>query len=170
MAIPGQGVDALGKPAIDPTENVLNLVRAESKRQDDLRTMQADHMRELMARDRETADRLREIETARLDAIRAVDQGQIQRSAEVSAQVATTLAGQVASSAEAFRVSLAASLEPIQKDIADLRRVQYEQAGQKSQVVETRAKSSGLGQWTAIIVSAILGVVTLSVSIILALT
>jgi hypothetical protein len=126
------------KEVIDPTKNVLDLVAAETKRQDDLRGVEGAHIRELMGRDQLLAERMRVIETARLDAIRAVDQGQIQRAAEVSAQQATTLAAQTTNLAEAFRVSLAAALEPMQKDIADLRRVQYEQAGQKAQVVETR--------------------------------
>ena len=33
----GMGVDSLGGPVIDPTENVISLVEAEAKRQDDLR-------------------------------------------------------------------------------------------------------------------------------------
>jgi len=139
----------MGGPVMDPTSNVYALVEAETKRQDDLRRMDAAHqhelmerdrihLRELMDRDRVHAEQMRIIETARLDAIRAVDQGQIQRAAEVSAQQATTLATQTTNLAEAFRVSLAAALEPMQKDIADLRRVQYEQAGKTAQVVETR--------------------------------
>ena len=37
---------------------------------------------------------------------------------------------------------LSAALEPIRKDIADLRRAQYEAQGQKTQVVETRDTNS----------------------------
>jgi hypothetical protein len=74
----------------------------------------------------------------------------VNRAAEVSAQqaltlstqtqtLAETLRTQVAAAATAATVALAAALEPIQKDIADLRRAQYEQAGSKAQVVDTRA-------------------------------
>jgi len=57
---------------------------------------------------------------------------------------AETLRNQVAAAAQASTVALAAALEPIQKDIADLRRVQYEQQGQKSAVVEQRSSTSDL--------------------------
>ena len=44
----------------------------------------------------------------------------------------------MAAAATAASTALSAALEPIQKDIADLRRAQYEAQGQKTQVVETR--------------------------------
>lgn len=69
--------------------------------------------------------RLREAETARMDAIRTVDVGAVNRAAEVSATQAQTLASQVAVSAETLRTqvaaaataastALSAALEPIQ--------------------------------------------------------
>jgi hypothetical protein len=146
---PGPGVDASGQAVIDPTQNVLQLVEAAIKRQDDLRESEAKHIRELdMMRDNHSKE-LRETESARLDAIRAVDINAVQRAAEVAATQAATLAGQVAASAEALRIAvdqsatqsraaLALAMDPIQKDIADLRRVQYEAAGQKTQVVDAR--------------------------------
>jgi hypothetical protein len=192
---PGPGVDAYGQPVIDPTQNVLDLVQAAITRQDDLREMQASYttrigeMREVHARDvselrasydsqlREQARRseerldykdqqLRAAETARIDAIRAVDVGAVNRAAEVSATQAATLATQVATSAEALRgqveaarqqtaTALAAALEPIQKDIQDLRRAQYEAQGVKAQTVETRDVRSSQrldsGQMVAVI-------------------
>lgn len=122
----------------DPTENVKVLVDAAMQRQDDLREMESEHVRELMARDREFATAMRKAETERIDAIRAVDVGAVQRAAEVQATQAATLAGQVATTADAFRASLAAALAPIQASIEDLRRAQYEAQGQKTQVVEAR--------------------------------
>jgi protein-tyrosine-phosphatase len=138
---PGPAVDASGSPVVDPTANVLQLVEAAVQRIDDMATLRAQHTRELMERDREHAAQLRQAETSRLDAIRAVDVGAVQRAAEVQAQVANALATQVATSADAFRVALSAQLEPLQRDIADLRKTQYEQAGQKIQVVESRAQT-----------------------------
>lgn len=161
---PGPGVDRVGNPVIDPTKNVLDLVAAETKRQDDLREMDSTHMREILALRSEFYSELRHAEANRIDAIRAVDVGNVQRAAETQAAQAATIATQVAASAEALRnqvqaaataaaAALSAALDPIQKDIADLRRAQYEAQGQKTQVVETRATSgaamaliaSGLG-------------------------
>ena len=137
-------------PAIDPTQNVLDLVEAAIRRQDDLRD--ADRLRQ-----QEVADlrwkydnELRKAETARIDAIRAVDVGAVQRAAEVALTQASTLATQVATSAETLRgqvaaaataqaTALASALVPLQESIADLRRAQYEAQGSKTQVVETRA-------------------------------
>jgi hypothetical protein len=174
----GPGIDRSGTPVFDPSKNVDALVEATNRRQDDLREQQSRYlahigeMREANARyvtelrasyegklldsNRHSEERLdlkdqqlRAAETARIDAIRAVDVGAVNRAAEVSATQAATLATQVATSAEALRgqveaarqqtaTALAAALEPIQKDIQDLRRAQYEAQGQKTQVVETR--------------------------------
>ena len=133
----------------DPSPNVLDLVSAAIQRQDDLREQESAHIRELMALRAEYQAEIRSGEAERIDAIRAVDVGNVQRAAEVVAQQAITLQNQVTTSAEALRTqvaaaataaatSLAAALEPIQKDIADLRRVQYEAAGVKAQTTETR--------------------------------
>ena len=146
---PGPGVDQYGQPVVDPTKNVLDLVSAAIERQDDLRTLESQHLRELADLRAHYDARLREAETARIDAIRAVDVGAVTRAAEVAATQAQTLATQVTVSAETLRTqvaaaataastALSAALEPIQKDIADLRRAQYEAQGQKTQVVETR--------------------------------
>ena len=146
---PGPGVDWYGSPTIDPTKNVFDLVTSAVQRLDDLRDMESRHLRELADLRANYDQRLRDAETARIDAIRAVDVGAVNRAAEVSVAQAQTLANQVAVSAETLRTqvaaaasaassALAAALEPIQKDIADLRRAQYEAQGQKTQVVEAR--------------------------------
>jgi len=160
---PGLAVDSAGGPVVDPTKNVLDFVAAAIRRQDDLREADqrlrdSDLRRtEQMAELRSQYDGLlREAESKRIDAIRAVDVGAVQRAAEVQLTQASTLAAQVATSAETLRASVVVaaqaqadlvtkSLVPIQQQvadiltaIADLRRVQYEQAGQRAQVVETR--------------------------------
>jgi len=158
---PGPGVDAYGDPVLDPTRNVLDLADAAITRQDDLREQEARHRRELDAIRAAHGKELREAEAARIDAIRAVDVGNVQRAAEVQAAQALTLATQVTTSAEALRASqaqasaladtkLVTALEPIQKDIQDLRRAQYEAQGQKTQVVETQAKGGSWGLWVAV--------------------
>lgn len=149
-----------GVPYVDPTENVKTLVEADRRRQDDLREMQARHLMELMAAETRRmdekaemrADHAREtrlIETARVDAMRLVDVGASNRAAEVQAATQAALAEQLVATAEASRQatsaaatamtqSLAAELEPMKKDIRDIRDRQSQDAGGKQQVVETR--------------------------------
>jgi hypothetical protein len=156
---PGPGVDRFGNPVFDPSKNVLDLVEAAIKRQDDLREMQARHtaqigeMREVNAQyvaelRSGYESKLRAQESARIDAIRAVDVGAVTRAAEVSATQAATLATQQQASADALRGqveqariatadALAQALAPITKSIEDLRAAQYQQQGEKSSKVET---------------------------------
>lgn len=157
MPNPGASPDVVR----DPTENVLDLVEAAVARLNDLGKLRAEHMRELLDRDRAHAAELRALEAARLDAIRAVDVGAVQRAAEVQAQVANALASQVATSADAFRVALSAQLEPLQRDIADLRKTQYEQAGQKAQVGESRLNVGAILGAVSVLLVLIFGVASL---------
>lgn len=172
---PGPGVDAAGRPVVDPTANVIAILEAAVKRQDDLRIAHERHTHEIRVLQRDHDTDLREAESKRIDAIRAVDVAAVNRAAEVSAAQALTLATQVATSADTLRIQvattatafdakLAAALEPISKDIADLRRVQYESVGQRTQVVEGRATS---GAVYAFIGSAI-GLIGLAIAIIVA--
>jgi hypothetical protein len=174
----------------DPSENVLDLVQAAMNRQDDLRELIAGHLNEkvdLQARHlSEKAelravyeDKLRQAETARIDAIRAVDVGAGNRSAEVAAQAAAALAAQLVATADASRAStaaaasasvtsLAAALEPIQKDIRDLRDAQSRGQGGKEQVVETREVRSDTRQglstnYTAL--SVIIGALAIAIAL-----
>jgi hypothetical protein len=150
----------------DPTRNVLDLVTAAIKRQDDLRFADSGNLREIVGLRADYDDKLRDAETARIDAIRSVDVGNVQRAAEVQAAQALTLATQVTTSADALRAqveaarqqtatALAAALEPIQKDIQDLRRVQYEGVGQRIQSTEEITKSGASSQVAMAIASAL---------------
>jgi hypothetical protein len=158
---PGSGVDAHGSPVIDPTKNVLDLVRAGAessdkilalhvKRLDDLRDMESKHVHELLANTSRYEDLLRQAETKRIDAIRTVDVNAVAEAARVSAAQALTLANQVATSAETLRTqvatvatatatALANALEPLQKAIEDLRKTQYEAQGLRTATVDQRA-------------------------------
>lgn len=167
----GAAVDAFGRAVADPTKNVLDLVDAAITRIDDLNESYRHHYSELFAamdsrltREFDHIAELRKAESDRIDAIRAVDVGNVAAAAAVSATQATTLAAQVATSAETLRnqvaaaatastVALGAALDPIQKDIADLRRAQYEQQGQKSQVAETREGGASRGMWIGIAIA-----------------
>lgn len=174
-ASPGPGVDRYGRDVIDPTKNVLDLVRAAIERQDDLRTAESRHIRELasiraeydmrmQAKDDHIAivrssyeEKLRLQESARIDAIRAVDVGAVSRAAEVSAAQASTLATQQQASADALRNqveqariatadALAQALAPITKSIEDLRAAQYQQQGEKSQTLTSGSTDRDLVQ------------------------
>jgi hypothetical protein len=134
-----KGSVSLANP-VDPTENVTALVEAGMKRQDDLREKDAQHIKELMVLEAAHARELRVAESARIDAIRAVDAQAVQRAAEVAGEAVQTLAAQVPITAEAVRTSLAAALDPILKDVQELRRVQYEQQGQKAATTEQRTE------------------------------
>jgi len=176
----GPATDRFNVPVIDPTKNVLDLVTAAIgrindlldagfQRQDDLRLAASDHSKQMAALRSEYEDRLAAAETARIDAIRAVDVNAVQQAATVAETRATALANQVAQSAEAMRAqvaaaaqaaatALAAALEPIQKDIQDLRKSQYELQGQRAQVVETSShtqqRASNTGMWVGIAIAA----------------
>jgi hypothetical protein len=159
---------------IDPTDNVRALTDAAVERLDDLRVAEArfnqaqiDNVKELMTLRSAYDEQLRHKESQRIDAIRLVDVGAVQRAAEVAAAQAEALRNQVAAAATASQTSLAAALDPIQKDIADLRRAQYEAQGQKTQVVETRAGST-LGLQLVAGVVGLLGFVAGVVGVILA--
>jgi cobalamin biosynthesis Mg chelatase CobN len=171
-ANPGLGVDSEGNPVLDPTKNVLDLVEAAIKRQDDLREAESRHVREVASLRAEYQAELRQAETDRINAIRAVDVQAVQQAATVAETRATALANQVAASAEAMRsqvaaaagaaaTSLAAALEPVQKDIADLRRAQYEAQGQKTQVVEARSQMGGTTTVIAAVIAAMVFLVGL---------
>ena len=147
---PGAATDARGVPVRDPSTNVMDVVDAAVERLDDLRVAaleRADaaviHVENMAAMRASFDEKLREAETKRIDAIRAVDVGAVNRAAEVSAaqaltlatQVATsaeTLRAQVATTAEANRVALSTALNPVLESIADLRRIQYEQQGKST--------------------------------------
>lgn len=168
----GPAVDRHGDDIIDPTKNVEKLVEAAIERQDDLREGDKAHVRELIKLRAEYDRELREAETKRIDAIRQVDVQAGIRSAEVQTTREATLAASVAESAAAMRVqveaaakaaaeSLGKALEPIQKDIQDLRRVQYEGVGQKGQVAESRAGSANTGLWLGLGFTAFLVLIAL---------
>jgi len=151
--LPGPGVDASGRLVLDPTPNVIAIIEAAVKRQDDLRLKDAAHFREIIALREAYDEKLRLAETNRIDAIRAVDQGNVTRASEVAAAQATALAAQLQASAEALRVqveqtriqtadTLATALQPLQNDVAVLREVQFRQQGEKSGVVERRSTST----------------------------
>ena len=162
VASVGPSTDRFNNPVIDPTANVIALVEAGLKRQDDLRVMETGHVKELVLTEAshlkeivglraEYDAELRKAESGRIDAIRAVDQANVARAQEVSAQQATALATAVAQSAEALRVQVEATrittadqletaLGPIRITLESLRQTQFQQQGEKSATLESRGE------------------------------
>lgn len=124
--------------AIDPTANVLALVTAEARRQDDLRIAEARYTRleakrlDDLARmrhncDQELADtRLQAqrdatlAESRRIDAINAAQKVEVALTAERASATAATLAQTLVTTAETLRTSQAASVEAITQQIRRL--------------------------------------------------
>jgi hypothetical protein len=125
---PGPGVDAQGRPAPDPTENVKDLMKAAIERiddllgaavqrNDDLRALEAKYQRVIMdliaAHQKDVAvlrgyfgEQLRLAEAKRIDAIRTVDVAAVQQAAEVASLQASTLATTLTQTAETLRVQV----------------------------------------------------------------
>lgn len=172
------GVDAYGSPVVDPTKNVLDLVRAEAKRQDDLRDMEAHHAHQMAEMRASYEDKLRTTETQRLDAIRAVDRDAVTRAAEVSATQAQTLAATVSTSAEALRgqveaqrittaEALANALGPLASRIDSLLTAQANQAGEKTAQGENRTQSNWSTSTTVAVIGAGLSVMVAVIAILI---
>jgi hypothetical protein len=163
---PGPGVDVEGRAVVDPTENVLQLVEAANRRQDDLRRMESSHVREILGLRAHYMEKLSAAEAKRIDAIRAVDVAAVQRAAEVAGTLAQTLATQVTTTADAMRVSQAAAIAPLTTAIEDLRRSQYEAQGQKTQVVETQAGGRNVALWVGLGISAVALLISFVVAVV----
>ena len=169
MTEAASGTPVLGHLGVDPTRNVTDLVAAAILRQDDLRDAESRHVRELMELRADGNEKLQVKETARIDAIRAVDVAAVQRAAEVAAEAVQTLAAQVPITAEAVRTSLAATVAPILADIQALRQAQYEQQGQRTATVDVgasdaTARAAGMAR-NAVLVAAVSPFVFLIVAI-----
>jgi hypothetical protein len=123
----GMGVDALGGPVIDPTENVIALNEAANKRQDDLReaerrltAAEQAHSRELAAVREEHQDALASIreqhsremrnsESARVDANRATDLAAVGTAAAQALAAIQALAATATTTADTLRNTVAAT-------------------------------------------------------------
>lgn len=150
IASQGPATDSHNDPVIDPTKNVLQLVDAAVTRINDLMDLTRYYNVEIRRLESEHVKELRILEAQRIDAIRAVDVAASQQATKDAEVRASALAkqvsdaaeqqrNQVAAAAQAAATSLAAALVPIQERLAELTRLQYEQQGQKAQVIETRA-------------------------------
>jgi hypothetical protein len=157
---PGAATDAMGQAVLDPTRNVLGIVEAAVTRLNDLAAAEREHSRQMadarhlhtmqiIERDREHAKELRELETARLDAVRGVDVAAVQTAAVAAENRAAALGAQVAAAAEAVRSAgevtrnattelISSTVKPLADAIAVIQQWMNQQTGQRAQVVETR--------------------------------
>lgn len=154
----GPSVDVSGTPVIDPTENVIALVEAAHKRQDDLRVetnrrvdAEVNHLRltvELQARHEKE---IRDLESRRLDAIRQVDVTAVKTEADRALAAIQALAVTTAANAENLRTALQNTAQTIAKQTSDtvqqiteriaaLEKSSYEGAG-KSQVADPQIEA-----------------------------
>lgn len=127
----------------DPTNNVLQLVRAEGRRQDDLREAESRRVDQQMELRAKHYAELREAEAKRIDAIRSYDVGQGVAASNRGDTAALTLATQVSNTAETLRnlVATTASAHatalsqitmPIIERLALLEKAQYEGSGKQA--------------------------------------
>lgn len=163
-------------PLIDPTANVLLLVTAETRRHDDLRAAEGRRQDDLRNKTDHCAHEIREIEkkaqqelsraeaewrnakdlaeSLRIDSNMATQQQNARFETEKLSNTAVTLAGQVASTAEAMRASSAVSAQQTadligvlrdshDKRITELEQNRYQIGGRDIQRTEGRT----INQW-----------------------
>jgi hypothetical protein len=172
-----------GKPPVDPTANVLQLVAAANLRQDDLRLAESSHrdsmsaLRDRLSREIREAERngqrdLALAESRRIDALIEAQDQRVTLASSKAELTAVALAERVDASAKALAASveasakaLAATVETTAKTLSErivpLEQFRYEQAGSSSQRTEGRQSS----QWAIGIIagapSAVLALIAL---------
>jgi uncharacterized protein YhfF len=143
----GPATNSQNQPVQDPTLNVKELNAAGIATEAALREMSTAHLTSFIEIESRHTKELREAESGRLDAIRAVDQANVARAQEVSSAQAAALATSVIQSAEALRVQVEATrittqdqletaLGPIRTQVESLRQTQFQQQGEKAAVTE----------------------------------
>lgn len=146
----GKAVDNTGGPIIDPTENVIALVKAEKERGDDLRRMATElhnaqilHAKEMANLREKHSEQVRSLDSDRLEKIRQVDQQTSNTTAERSQVAIQTLAATTNAEREALRnlVSTTAAavaqantiaMSSVTERIAALERSMYEGKGKST--------------------------------------
>jgi hypothetical protein len=153
-------------PLIDPTANVLSLVKAETQRQDDLRACELrrqDDLRnqgamyegKLAIAESKRLDALAGQEARRIDALLSAAANNVALASQKADAQAATLAAQVSSSAEALRNQVAttyasttalinAQSESLGKRLTTLEQSQWNVSGERTQRVEGRQQNQWL--------------------------
>lgn len=138
------GVTSMGgKPSVDPTKNVLDLVDAANQRQDDLRHVTTWHLESMAVLRAEHAKEIRQLESDRLDKIRQVDQANVTTAAERALAAIQTLDRTTQANAETLRSMVANTattiatqtdqrMAAVTERIAALEKTSYTGAGQRT--------------------------------------
>jgi transposase len=146
----GIGVDAFGGGVIDPTKNVLDLVNAESKYQNDMRRMEARRQDELRAAETRRLDDLAQLRHQYDAQISENLRVQVKTTSElISTQldkVTTSLSSQITTVTTTFSSQIAALTAAFTARIADLERFRWEVGGKTS--VSDPATSAALQEVT----------------------
>jgi hypothetical protein len=123
----GVGVDANGNAVVDPTKNVLDLVEAANKRQDDLRQaaqamaeLRATHQHELGEMRAKHQRDLAMAEAQRLDSIRQVDREDVNKTAAQALAAIQTLATVTSTTAETLRTQVATTATAAANQLATI--------------------------------------------------
>jgi hypothetical protein len=184
----GLPTDAQGNPAIDPTANVLDKVESEVRRIDDLREASERYQqREADLRERwrgREADiqaqherEQRRAEAARIDANRATDLASAASTAAAAVTAVQALAKSTVEIAETARINVTQSaavvdanftrrLEPIERRLDEIQRVQTLQLGAQAGTTEQRddrrasvglviGVASGVAVYLSIVIAAV---------------
>lgn len=114
----GPATDTHNRPVVDPTQNVMALVQAASRRQDDLRLASKElndakllHLKEISDLRAIHANELRQAESDRLDSIRQVDREDVNKTALAAQAAIATLAATAATTAETLRTQVATTAQ-----------------------------------------------------------
>ena len=125
---------------VDPTYNVRMLVESAAERVDELHRAETRRIDEQMVLHFDYIAQLREAETSRINAIRAVDVAAVAIASEKAAAQAVVLASQVSASAETLRnlvsaqaLTVATQIQQVSQQMTDrialLEKSQYENQG-----------------------------------------
>lgn len=128
----------------DPTSNVLMLVEAANRRQDDLRAAESRRVNEMMELRAEHAKELGETEKKRLDAIRVVDVNAVAVASERASQQALVLANQVSATSEILRGLVATTNAQLTERLSSLEKSQYERKGSGTGMQQLWALAIGI--------------------------
>ncbi len=157
----GLGVDFQGGPVIDPTANVMSLVEASNRRQDDLREANSKHTEAIASLRAEHSKDIASLESARLDSIRRVDQLAVTTAADRALAAIQTLAATTNTNAENLRNALnttattiatqtANTVNSITERISMLEKSSYEGKGKQAvsdpMMIDLMAKMNSLIQ------------------------
>ena len=133
---PGVGVDAHGGGVVDPTKNVLDLVRAESKYQDAMRDGLKDQVHEMVTAIKEQFKILSDSIVLFQNAQRQAETGRIDQLAETRQEFQNTIRDMLAESVRTTSTLVSTQLVQIQSTfdnrVSKLEAYQFTQAGKSS--------------------------------------